>query len=141
MDVGTIFHSHLVFNLTDGFDKGQGFNIAHGTTNFCDDNISSSFLCSQHHPPSDFIGNIGNNLNCSTVKATFPLLVQDGKIHASSGGIAALRQVYVGKALIVTQVQVGLGTVICDKNLSVLVGIHGAWINVEIGVEFLVNYT
>ena len=47
------------------------------------------------------------------------------------------RQILVGEAFIVAQVQVGLRSVVGDENLAVLVGAHGAGVYVEIGVELL----
>ena len=33
------------------------------------------------------------------------------------------------------EVEVGLGAVVGDEDLAVLIGRHGAWVNVEVGVE------
>jgi hypothetical protein len=41
-----------------------------------------------------------------------------------------------GKALVMAQVEVGLGPVIGDEHLAVLIRRHGARIHVQIGVEF-----
>jgi hypothetical protein len=40
----------------------------------------------------------------------------------------------------VTNIEVSFGPIISDKDLSVLKGIHRAWINVEIGIKFLHSY-
>ena len=49
-------------------------------------------------------------------------------------------QIFVDEALIVAQVQVSLGAVVGDKDLSVLVGAHGAGVHVEVGVQLLDLY-
>jgi len=41
----------------------------------------------------------------------------------------------VGEALVVAQVEVGLGSIVGDEDLAVLEGGHGARIDVEVGVE------
>ena len=41
----------------------------------------------------------------------------------------------MSKALVVAQVQVGLGAVVGDKHLAVLERRHGPRINIQIGVE------
>ena len=46
-------------------------------------------------------------------------------------------QVDVDEALVVAQVEVGLGAVAGDEDLAVLVGRHGAGVDVQIGVELL----
>jgi len=40
-----------------------------------------------------------------------------------------------GEALVVAEVEVGLGAVVGDEDLAVLVGRHGAGIDVQVGVE------
>ena len=46
-----------------------------------------------------------------------------------------LGQVLVDEALVVAQVQVGLGAVVGDEDFAVLVGRHGARIDVDVRVE------
>ena len=48
-----------------------------------------------------------------------------------------LRQLLVDEALVVAEVEVGLGAVVGDEDLAVLVRRHRAGIDVEIGVELL----
>ena len=49
----------------------------------------------------------------------------------------ALRQVFVDEALVVAEVEVGLGAVAGHEDLAVLVGRHRAGVDVEVGVELL----
>ena len=44
-------------------------------------------------------------------------------------------QVLVDEALVVPEVEVGLGAVVGDEDLAVLVGRHRARIDVEVGIE------
>jgi len=43
----------------------------------------------------------------------------------------------VGEALVVAQVEVGLGSIVGDEDLAVLEGRHGARIDVEVGSNFI----
>ena len=43
----------------------------------------------------------------------------------------------VGEALVVAQVQIGLGAVVGDEDLAVLERAHGARVHVQVGVELL----
>ncbi len=47
------------------------------------------------------------------------------------------RETLVDEALVVAQVEVGLGAVVGDEHLAVLERTHGARIDVQIGVELL----
>lgn len=64
---------------------------------------------------------------------------QNGIINTSRGHVGILRQVLIDKALIILN-HIRLRTVIGDKDFSMLIGIHCAWINVEIWIEFLHRY-
>jgi hypothetical protein len=48
-----------------------------------------------------------------------------------------LGQILVGKALVVTEVEICFGPVVGYENLAVLEGIHRAGINVKVGIDFL----
>ena len=48
-----------------------------------------------------------------------------------------LVQVFVDEALIVAQVQIGLRAVLGDVDLAVLIGAHGAGVDVDVGVQLL----
>ena len=43
----------------------------------------------------------------------------------------------VDEALVVAEVEVGLATVVGDEDLAVLEGVHGARVDVDVGVELL----
>ena len=51
--------------------------------------------------------------------------------------VAVAAQGGVGEALVMAQVEVGLGAVVEDVDLAVLVGAHGAGIDVDVGIELL----
>ena len=40
-----------------------------------------------------------------------------------------------GEALVMAEIEVGLGAVVGDEHLAVLIGAHGSRIDIEIGVE------
>jgi hypothetical protein len=46
----------------------------------------------------------------------------------------------MGETLIVTQVEIRFGTVVGDKHLAVLEGIHGAGIDIDVGIQLLKRY-
>jgi hypothetical protein len=64
-----------------------------------------------------------------------PLLGEDLLIDAPGGDVVLPARRIAGEALVVAEVEVGLGAVVGDEHLAVLVGRHRAGIDVEIGVE------
>ena len=63
------------------------------------------------------------------------LLGDDGLVDAAGGDVGELGQVLVDEALVVTQVEVGLGAVVGDEDLAVLVRRHRARIHVDVRIE------
>ena len=78
-----------------------------------------------------------NDLNGTATVVTAPLFGKDGPVYFSGCDVALFGQALINKALVVSQIQIGLSTIIRHKDLSVLDRIHGTRINVDIGIKFL----
>src|SRR5262249_5876083 len=61
----------------------------------------------------------------------------DREINLAGGEVAIAAQRRVREALVMAQVKVGLGAVIEDVDLAVLVGAHGAGVDVDVRVKLL----
>ena len=59
----------------------------------------------------------------------------DGGIDPPGGHVVALARRHAGEALVMAQIQVGLGAVVGDIHLAMLERAHGARIDVEIGIK------
>ena len=68
------------------------------------------------------------------------LLGDHRRIDLTSGDIGRARQIAVQEALIVTDVEIGLGAILGDEHLAVLERVHGARIHIEVRVELLHRY-
>jgi len=60
---------------------------------------------------------------------------RDVLIDAAGGDVVALARRIAGEALVMPEVEVGLGAVVGDEDLAVLIGRHRAGIDVEIRIE------
>jgi hypothetical protein len=58
--------AQLPSQLSDGFNIGQGFNIAYCTANFCNYKIIPVVFAQQLNTMFYFVGDMRNNLNCFT---------------------------------------------------------------------------
>ena len=85
----------------------------------------------------NFVGNVRNDLDGLAQIIAAPFLVQNGLIHLAAGQVVHAGELDVGETLVVAEIQVRFSAVIQHINLAVLVGVHGAGIHVEVGVEFL----
>ena len=62
-------------------------------------------------------------------------LGDDRLIDPAGRDVAELRQILVDEPLVVAQVQIGLGAVVGDEDLAMLVGRHRPRIDVDVRVE------
>ena len=65
------------------------------------------------------------------------LLGDHGGIDLARGDIGRSVQISIEEALIVTDIKIGLRAVVGHEHLAMLEGIHGAGIDVEIGIQLL----
>jgi len=78
---------------------------------------------------------VGNHLHRRAQVVPSPLLLEDGLVDLSGGDVVGAGGRDAGEALVVAQIEVGLGAVVGDEDLAVLIGTHGPGIDVQIGVE------
>ena len=58
-------------------------------------------------------------------------------IYFSGGDTTILSKVDIDKTLVVSEIKIRFSTIICHKYFTVLIRTHGAWIDVDIGIELL----
>ena len=68
------------------------------------------------------------------------LTVDDGLVDAPCRYRVVSCCVYACKALVVSQVQIGLETILRHVALAVLVGVQRTWVDVDVGVKLLDGY-
>ncbi len=85
----------------------------------------------------DFVGDMRDDLDGFAEVIAAPLLVQHGLIDLAAGQVVHPAELDVGEALVMAQVQVRFRAVVQHIDLAVLVRVHGAGIDVEVGIEFL----
>src|SRR5699024_2646728 len=82
-------------------------------------------------------GDVGDDLHGLAQISAGPLLVEHVPVDLAGGEVGILVEVFVDEALIVAQIQVGLGAVLGNEHLAVLIGTHGTRVHVDIGVQLL----
>ena len=78
-----------------------------------------------------------DNLNCSAQIVTASFLTDHFRIDLTGGNVVVACQVLINETLIMTKVKVGLGAIIRDVDLAVLVRAHRPRIDVDVRVELL----
>ena len=128
-----LFDRHLTYRL----EEGLALDIADGAADLADENVDILVL---HGVDAAFylVGDVGYYLHRAAEVAALPLAVEDVPEYPARRDRGVAAQALVNKALIVTEIEVGLGAVVGDEHLAVLIRAHGAGVDVEVGVKFLV---
>ena len=142
MDIHYILAAHVVAYLTDSLKERGGLDIADSAADLGDNYVSSLGAAVRNAVDTvlDLVGDVGNNLNGAAEIVAAALLVEDGPVDLTGCDVAVHGQILVDEALVVSEVEVGFGTVVGDEYLAVLVGAHCARVNVYIRVELLDSY-
>ena len=85
----------------------------------------------------DLVGDVRDNLHRLSQISAPTLLVQHVPVHLAGGQVGVLVQIFVDEALVVAEVEVGLGAVVGNVNLAVLERAHRARVYVDVGIELL----
>ncbi len=124
--------TQLQLELPNSLKKWLTLNIARSTANFYHRHISA--ISTLNDPAFDFIGDVRNHLHRATQIVTAALFTQHSVVNSPGGEVITLRHGRSGKALVVSQIQIGLGTIIGHEHLAVLERAHRTGIKVYVGV-------
>ena len=89
-------------------------------------------------PPSrgfDLVGDVRNHLDGGAEVLAAPLLRDHGLVDLPGREVVLPRHPRAREALVVAEVEVGLGPVVRDEDLAVLVRAHRAGVDVDVRVE------
>ena len=89
----------------------------------------------------DLVRDVRDHLHGGAEELALALLAQHG-VPDRAGAVARVpRQVLVDEALVVAEIEIGLGAVLGDEHLAVLERAHRARVDVQVGVELLRLHT
>ena len=97
---------------------------------------TSTPSASRVHRVLDLVGDVRDDLHRPAEVVAAALLVDHRLVDAAGGEVVGWREVErVREALVVAEVEVGLGAVVGDVDLAVLERAHRARVDVEVRVE------
>ena len=135
MNVDHVFLAHVGFELADRLEERKAFDVADGAADLDDHHVD--IAGHQLDAALDFVGDVGNDLDRAAEVVAAPLLADHLMVDFSGGKIIVPPELGGGKSLVVSQIEVGFGAVVGNEHFSVLKGIHGSGIDIDIGVELL----
>ena len=125
------------FQLTDGLHERCALDVTNGTSNLRDDEIVMIFLSEEFDVTLDFIRDMRDDLYGLAEVVASTLLVNDRLVDTARRHRVGLSGLDASEALIMAQVKVRLHAINGDIALSMLIGIEGARINVDVRVKLL----
>ena len=129
-----------MLELTNCLQKWLALNVTDSSANFNDGNVRIIGSKIPIETALDFIGDMRNNLYSPSAIVTAAFLLKNRPVNLTSCYIGVFIQALVDEALIMSQIKVGLGTVIGNKNLSVLYRVHSTGVDIDVRIEFLHGY-
>ena len=141
VDIRDVGRSDVLAELADGFEERQDLNVADRSPNLGDDHINIRVVTEPANARLDLVRDMGNHLNGRSEEVATPFLLDYGQIYGPGGDVGVTPQVFAGKALVMTEVEVGLSPIIGDEDFPVLERVQGAGVDVEVGVEFLIDHS
>ena len=115
----------------------EALDVSDGAADLGDEHVDLSELGQPVHAALDLVGDVRDDLHGAAEVVPTALFGDDAVVDAARGDVGVPLDELVEKALVVTQVEVGLGAVFGDEDLAVLERAHRAGIDVDVRVELL----
>ena len=122
VDIDSVLSAHLCADLSDSLKEGGGLDIAHSTADLGDNDVGVAFLAYTVDLVLYLVCDVGDHLNGAAKVISSSFLIENGPVDLSCGYIGIDGKVLVNESFIMSKVKVGLGSVIGNENLAVLIG-------------------
>ena len=137
MNKNGIVMSHIMLELTDGFQERLTLNITNCPA-YLDDGNSVLIRCfCSVKTALDLVGDMRDYLYSTSAKITVTLFLKNRPVNLTGCHIGILVKAFINETLIMSKIKVCLCTVIGYKNLSMLNGVHSSRVNINVGIKFL----
>ena len=134
MNVDRVIARQFVLELADRLEERQAFDVADGAADL--DQHEIVVVVAREHEFLDRVGDVRNDLDGRAEIIAAAFLADDVLIDAPGRDVVGLGGRTPGEALVVAEIEIGLGAVIGHEHFAVLIRRHRSGIEVEIGVEF-----
>ena len=138
MDVEHVVAPDVLAELADRLEERQALDVADRAADLGDQHVDVELLGEAVDAALDLVRDVRDDLDGAAQKVAAALLLDDGVVDAAGRDVGVALDELVDEALVVAQVEVGLGAVFGDEHLAVLVGAHRAGVDVDVRVELLV---
>ena len=133
VDVHHPLAAEVVAELADRLQERQALDVADGAADLAQAEVLAVQIGEDEL--LDRVGDVRNHLDGGAEIVAVPLAGDDVGVDAPGGDAVAAARRHAGETLVVAEVEVGLGAVVGDEHLAVLIGAHRPRIDVDVGVE------
>ena len=133
MDVDRVVARQLVLELADRLEERQALDVADGAADL--DQHEVVIVIAGEDEFLDGVGDVRNHLDGGAEIVAAAFLGDDVLVDAPGGDVVGLGGRPPGEALVMAEIEIGLGAVVGHEHFAVLIRRHRSGIEVEIGVE------
>jgi hypothetical protein len=124
-----------VLELAERLEEGQAFDVAGRAADLGDEHVDA--FAALEDAVLDLVGDVRDDLHGLAEVVAAAFLLDDGLVDLAGAEAVQAGELAGGEAFVVAEVEVGLGAVVEHVDFAVLIGAHGARIDVEVRVELL----
>ena len=141
VDIAGVVAAERDAHLPDRLEKRQRFDVADRAPDLHHGNLGLDAVDRRagQDPALDLVGDVRNHLDGAAEVVAPALLADHALVDLAGREIVAPTHLDVGEALVVSEVEVGLGAVFGDEHLAVLERTHRSRIDVDVRVELQVG--
>ena len=137
VEVEDVLRPDLAAELADRLEERQRLDVADGAADLADDDVGGRGAGGALDPRLDLVRDVRDHLHGRAEELALALLAQH-RLPDRAGAVARVAgHVLVDEALVVADVEVGLGAVLGDEHLAVLERAHRPRVDVQVRVELL----
>ena len=137
VQVEHVVAAELRAQLADGLEERQALDVADRAADLDEHDVDVARGRDAQDAALDLVGDVRDHLDGRAEVLALALAADDGVVDAAGGRVRGARRVLVDEALVVAEVEVGLGAVLGHEDLAVLVRRHRARVDVHVRIELL----
>ena len=131
------FRAEVRVELADRLEERQRLDVADRAADLGDHEVDRLRLGDDQDLLLDLVGDVRDHLDGAAEVVAAALAGDHGVVDRARGDARGARGVVVGEALVVAEVEVGLGAVLGHEHLAVLERAHRPRVDVDVGIELL----
>ncbi len=135
VDVERVLAPDVLAQLADRLEERQALDVADRAADLDEHDVD--VLGDGADAVLDLVGDVRDDLDGAPEVVAAALLLDDRQVDLPGRPVVVPGRDLIGEALVVPEVEVGLGAVVGDVDLAVLVRAHRPGVDVDVGVELL----